>query len=517
MLRNWRFWVLAILLIGPPAVYIGLGSLWLMQRGWGLYAFMIWLASGVIFGLLSARWTKSARPVLPPIDWDAPRTFGPQDRKAWELVQNEAELADQVTMSQLTTADLYIDTGRRMAERLARHYHPNTTDPIEHVPVIEILTALELAAEDLVGLCREVPGGDMVTPAHWKKAVQAAGYLSKANEIYGYLLPFFQPTAGLMRLSTQKLMVAPAWKSMQQNVLRWFFRAYVNRLGTHLIELYSHRLSIGADQYRRLTRKAHLPPEVGTEAAPLVIAVAGARDSGKSALIAALEQARAGDLEPVRKRLAEGGFDEQLADLLNSAKLVEVESYTVHESEVARDRYTRRDAVAQAVEADLLLLVVDGTRVDFAADARFAEAWLEWFEKTPEREIPPALAVLTKTDRPEMTGEVEAPGSGGRAFVSRSARDAAVQARINDLRAVLPPGFHDIVPVGLGSTPPIGVSDRLLPELAPLLHRAERAGLIRHFHRHATRSKAGRFFSQVGRQGRRLWSSLASSRTRGRP
>ena len=40
-------------------------------------------------------------------------------------------------------------------------------------------------------------------------------------------------------------MARPAWRNMQQNLLRWFYRAYVNRLGTHLIELYSGRLSIG--------------------------------------------------------------------------------------------------------------------------------------------------------------------------------------------------------------------------------------------------------------------------------
>ena len=46
---------------------------------------------------------------------------------------------------------------------------------------------------------------------------------------------------------------------MQQNMLRWFYQAYVNRLGTHLIELLSGRLAIGADHYRRLTRRVACP------------------------------------------------------------------------------------------------------------------------------------------------------------------------------------------------------------------------------------------------------------------
>ena len=94
-------------------------------------------------------------------------------------------------MTKLTEIDTYLDAGKRMGLRLAAHYHPLSTDPIEHVPVIQLLTALELAAEDLGKLCREVPGGDMITPSFWKKAVQAVGFFQKANQVYGYLLPIF--------------------------------------------------------------------------------------------------------------------------------------------------------------------------------------------------------------------------------------------------------------------------------------------------------------------------------------
>ena len=62
---------------------------------------------------------------------------------------------------------------------------------------------------------------------------------------------------------------------MQQNMLRWFYQAYVNRLGAHLIELLSGRLAIGADQYRRLTRQVACPgarPEPTTYHRSLIIA-----------------------------------------------------------------------------------------------------------------------------------------------------------------------------------------------------------------------------------------------------
>jgi uncharacterized protein len=511
VVRNWRGWVLLILLVGPFLAYIGFGALWLAERSWLLYATSLWIASGIVFAILAARWTRSTRPLLPPLDWDAPHTFTPFDRQAWNLVQEEAQKGEAITSDELSTFDVYIDTGRRLARRLAAHYHPLSNDPIERVPVVELLTALELAAEDLNHLCHQVPGGDLVTPAHWKRAVQAAEYLNWANDIYTYLLPIFEPVSGLVRLGTQKLMVRPAWKNMQQNLLRWFYQAYVNRLGTHLIELYSGRLAIGTDQYRRLTRGS-TPVELAGEAGPpaLSIAVAGARDSGKSRLMASLESVRSGDLVSMKSKLEPAGFDEDSAERFRNARLLEVPRYTVSRTpETARDRATRRAAVVAAVDCDLLILVVDGGRDDFAADIRFAQEWDRWYLEHPGLAVPPALAVVTGVDRLEWGGAWRPPYDWSR---GQSTREIAVRARLDALRAALPPTLIDVVAVGLNDDVPFGVDEMVVPALASLLHRAQRASLIRYLHRTSTRSKAHRLIEQVGLYGRRLWSSLRAGR-----
>jgi uncharacterized protein len=511
-MRNWRSWVLLVLLVGPFVAYISFGALWLAQRRWLLYATSIWILSGIAFAILAARWTRSRRPLLPPLDWDAPHTFTPFDRQAWSLVQEEAQKGEAVKLDELSTFDVYIDTGRRLARRLAAHYHPLSNDPIEHVPVVEVLTALELAAEDLNHLCCQVPGGDMVTPAHWKRAVQAAEYLNWANDIYTYLLPIFEPVSGLVRLGTQKLMVRPAWKNMQQNLLRWFYQAYVNRLGTHLIELYSGRLVIGADQYRKLTRR-HTSVEATAAAPALTIAVAGARDSGKSLLIEALEQVKTGNLAGAKSQLELAGFDPALAERFRTASLEEVPSYMVAQGEEsARDRSTRRAAVNAAVDADLLILVIDGDRSDPSPDVKFAEEWVRWYSENPGLEVPPAMAVVTGADRPEWGGAWQPPHDWAN---GRSIRETAVRARLQALRAALPPAFTEVVAAGLGSDKPFGVAELVAPGLAKLLHRAERAALIRYFHRTSSRSKAYRLMTQVGLQGRRLWNNLKSGRRQG--
>lgn len=505
MLRNWRPWVLIVLLVGPILAYIGFGFLWLRERGWiWVYAASsLWIASGVILYILADRWTKSRQNLLPPIDWDAPRTFSEHDRKGWMLVQEEASKGETLSMQQLSEFDTYIEVGRALARRLAAHYQPLSTDPVEHVPVVELLSALELAAEDLNRLCRQVPGGDLITPAHWKRAVQVSGYIQKANDIYSYLLPIFQPLTGIPRLAAQKLMVRPAWKNMQQNLMRWFFTAFVNRLGTHLIELYSGRLSIGADQYRKLTRKGIDARATEEAMGPLVVAVAGAQDAGKSRLIAAIEAARAGDLGPVRVQLQTAGLDPSSAERLKTIRLVEVGYISRPGGETARERSTRRAAVEEAANADLMLLVIDAARDDTAADVDFARAWKAWFDSHPGREQPPALTVLTGADRPALGDGWKPPYQWS---TGHAPREAAVRARMAALRSVLPPGLTEIVAVGLPEEgPPFGVSEEVLPVLATLLHRSDRAHLLRHIQNQQGRSKVSRFISQVGQQGRHLW------------
>src|SRR5438105_11062375 len=143
MLKNWRACVLVILLVGPVLAYIGFGALWLAEHDWLLIAGALWVVSGILFSVLAARWTRSRQPILPPLDWDAPQTFSPRDRQAWTLVEEAAEQGDTAAFETLSEADLYIATGRALARRLAEHYHPLSQDPIEHVPVVELLTALE--------------------------------------------------------------------------------------------------------------------------------------------------------------------------------------------------------------------------------------------------------------------------------------------------------------------------------------------------------------------------------------
>jgi hypothetical protein len=511
LLREWRTGVLAILLIGPFLAYIGFGTLWLFEKGWLLPAVIAWIVAGGLFAILAARWTTSVRTVMPPLDWDAPRTFSPLDREAWKIVQDEAQESEKLSMESLIEGDRYVDTGRDLLKNLAAHYHPDSAHPLDEVPVVELLTALELAAEDLARLTRQVPGGDLITLSHWRRAIQMAGYISKANDLYALVSPFLNPLSGLTRIGTRELIVKPAWKNMQQNVLRWFFQAYVNRLGVHLIELFSGRLAIGADQYRRLTRRGSLPVVHGPDEA-LVVAVVGARESGKTRFIEAARQVFEGDDRPLRARLEGMGLEGPIVDRLKNVKYVEVPGYTTRstpEHDSRTDRNTRKDAVEASVDCDLLILVIDGQKGLRPADVAFAQDWDKFFLQHPNREAPPVLVVATGVDRPEF-GQVWAPPYDWAA--GRGVRESAVRTLFESLDAALPPGFSTFAAAGLPEKTPFGMVEHVLPALAAQLHRAERAALLRKLNALSGRSKVGRVASQLGQQGKNVWGYLKNRR-----
>lgn len=517
LMREWRTGVLLLLFFGPFLAYIGFGTLWLYEHGWIIPGVIGWIAAGGLFAILAARWTTSVRTVLPPLDWDAPRTFSPLDRQAWQIVEDEAQASEELAMETLIDGDRYIETGRILLQKLAVHYHPDTKHPLDEVPVVELLGALELAAEDLGKLTRQIPGGDLITLSHWRKALQMANYINKANDLYALVSPLLNPLSGLTRIGTRELIVKPAWKNMQQNVLRWFFQAYVNRMGVHLIELFSGRLAIGVDEYRRLTRRRPMSTIQTDVDEPLTVAVVGARESGKSRLIRAAREVFEGDDRPVRARLEGMGLDPTLVDRLRSVKYVEVPGYTTTgpaDRESRSDRTSREAAVSASVDADMLILSIDGGKGLRPADLAFAKAWDAHYLQNPNREAPPTLVVVTGVDRPEFGPAWQPPYDWG---AGQGAREAAVRGLFDSMRASLPPTFATFVAAGLPDATPFGVVEHILPAFAAQLHRAERAALLRRLNAAAGRSKVGRVMSQIGRQGKSVWTHLKNRRKASKP
>ena len=248
---TWRGLVLALLYLLPPIVYFCLGAWWLIENGLILYGVMGWIISTILFSWLSRRWLEEGVNILPPLDWEKPWTFAPRDAEAWKIIQDTAERASDLSLDQLTRMEVYQETSEELARRVSACYYPNVENPLDKLPILDLIVAIELAAEDLEGLCRQVPAMDQLTPGHLKGLSKAMGFAQTAHELYNFALPVFRPVTGLPRLIVQKLVAEPAWKQTKEGIQRWLFRAYVNRLGVHLVELSSGRLRGGSAAYRR--------------------------------------------------------------------------------------------------------------------------------------------------------------------------------------------------------------------------------------------------------------------------
>jgi hypothetical protein len=481
MFKSWKTWVLITLLAGPYAVYIGLGFLWLIQHGWWVAtaAGFVGFGSGVLFYLLAAKWTKQNIEVLPPIDWESPGSFAPIDREAWALVEHESQEAESVSIEAMSKANFYLDSGRKLAEQLAKHYHPETADAIEGVPIIELLTALELAAEDLNSLVRQVPGGDLITTGHWKSAVQAAGWISKANKVYSFLLPAINPMTGFSRLASQHLMVKPAWRNVQDNLLRWFYQAYVNRLGIHLIELYSGRLVIGAEQYRKIIRKPGDPKNETVE--QIDVAVVGARGSGHDDFASKLRENLLHAPDEIRTRLKTAGLSNTSTEIVLKSSWHDIVGYSEsNEGLTPREKASLDASVVLATDSDLLVCLIDDRLGTLSMDIMFLNEWSQWFEAHPTRERPPVIVLATTTD----------------------------DSRLDTIKAVLPATVDQIVQLDLSLTDPLDRFDVLLRVLEGAIPQAERAVLLRQMSVISNRSKSGRLFKQIGESGKWLWNSV---------
>ena len=106
--------------------------------------------------------------------------------------------------------------------------------------------------------------------------------------------------------------ISQPFQMLQQNLLVWFYTAFLHRTGTYLIDVYSGRLRIGVRRYRELVlgQSGDGLPQAPTEDAAdqvhrVTITVMGQVKAGKSSLINALlgEQRAQTDVLPATSEI----------------------------------------------------------------------------------------------------------------------------------------------------------------------------------------------------------------------
>src|SRR5262249_2251258 len=142
----------------------------------------------------------------------------------------------------------YLDTARAMAQELAQFYHPKTTDPVSNLTIPEILAVVELASHDLAEMTQQyLPGGHLLTVANWRQAKQITDWYQTVSNVWGAIRAVLTPVNTAVRYLATKAGMSTPLQLLQQNLILWFYTAFLNRLGTYLIDLNSGRLRVGAE------------------------------------------------------------------------------------------------------------------------------------------------------------------------------------------------------------------------------------------------------------------------------
>ncbi|MFO0876930.1 MAG: GTPase [Gemmataceae bacterium] len=527
-MSRWRIALVLVLISVPIFVWAAVGSYYLWSIGWGFWAWWPLMAM-VMLGYGLAWYWQSKKQLLRPPDFEVPVQWTDRDRQALQIVQRHAEAGEKLSLESMGDASLYLKTAQDLARDLAAFYHPGATDPTDYLTVPELLSVVELASHDLRKLVDEhLPGGHLLTVQDWKRARMVQDWYQRGSNLWWTLSAIFNPLQTGLRYMAAQAGIGTPMRMLQQNLLRWFYTAFVQRMGHYLIELNSGRLRVGADRYRELVdqlakqqkvsvleKQAAGPFAPGTDGSSdasdqiqqITITVMGQTKVGKSSLINALlgeQRARTGVTPSTmgidRYELMTPGIPTRL--ILND---------TVGYGHQG----PRADQVSQTAElarqSDLLFLVLHARNPGRQADLSLLDQLKAWFTARPEVKVPPVIAVITHVDllSPMMEWNPPYDWVGGTRPKENSIREAVVT-----VREQLGERLVSVVPVCTSPGKEYGIEDALLPAVANWLDELQGVALLRALKAEADRDRMVRVFRQLMASGKfaaeRLWDAAGS-------
>ncbi|HLJ92229.1 MAG TPA: GTPase [Gemmataceae bacterium] len=513
-MSHWRVLVLLLLAAAPVVFLAGLGSYFLWERHWGFAAWWPMFACWAAAYALGWYWARKQSLLRRP-DFSPPAASTERDRQAWQLVEARAQRSGELPPDRLLEFSFYVDTAQEMALELARSYHPGATDPIAQLTIPEILAVVELAAHDLAQLVDQyLPGGHLLTINHLRQARKAADWYQTANTVYWLVAALFSPVETGLRYAASQVGVSRPWQMLQQNLLVWFYTAYVHRVGAYLIEVNSGRLRVGVERYRELVQgqpsdgqalAGETRPEPAVQ--PVTITVMGQVKSGKSSFINALlgEQQAQTDVLPMTSSITRY----QLQPEGMSARFVLLDTVGYGHTGPKEDQVKATQEAVQ--QSDLVCLVLHARNPARQADVEMLEALQSWFRSHPALKMPPILGVLTHMDLLSPAMEWAPPYHWER---PEQPKERQIQQAHATVREQLGQYLVGCVPVCTAQGRVYGIEEWLLPTMVELLDEAKSVALLRCLKAEADAGKIRKVFQQLlaaGQQiGVQLWQAARS-------
>jgi predicted GTPase len=500
LLNRWRLGVIVALLVLPFAIPVGVGVYEMAAEGWWLLLGGPLLACMATAGALAVYWHRRRLLVRLHIAQG-------DDEGALKIVEERALRAATLDPMELTTTSLYVRTARELAAALAKHYRPDTPDPVGALTIVEVLTVTERVARDLAeAVDRYLPGGKLLTVNQWRRAAEWAQSARSGVETATKFKPvadvaslMFQMKKGLAKvpsLTTIALRLGTAAfgevrERLQKNVPVLVYELFVRQVGVYLIELYSGRLPLAADEV--------VEEEPVEEVARVTVTVLGQVKAGKSSLINALlgEQRARTDVLPATATIQD--YQLQLEGIPTALRLRDTVGYA-HTGPRDDQVEATRDA---AQHSDLLLLVLHARNPARQADATMLERLEAWFASRPDLKLPPLVVVMTHIDllSPAMEWQPPYDWRQPQRPKARSIHDA-VQAARTQL------GRHlegaPVVPVCAAAGKTYGIDEELLPAMMALLGEAQAVGLLRVLRAELDAGKARKVVRQLWEAGKQM-------------
>lgn len=505
-ISRWRLILVATLLLLPVVMMAGVG-------GWTLWTSGHWYW---LSWTLPICWTIAWLMLrfAPRIDFKIPEIgtkshWTPRDHEAYAIVDAERQRISEYSSEQLADPKFYVDRSIEIATRFARHYHPNATDPLGPVSVIELLTAAQLVAEDIENLLnKNVPGSHLITVSQWRMLAHAPSWWRTATNLNWLIAVLINPMS-VARYGLTKVFVDPLFTMLQSNLLGAFYILFVNQLGFYLIELNSGRLRGGSANYREWKRKRDLAqqPQAEASAEPVdvvepvsvKIAVIGQVKAGKSSLVNCLlgEQRAAVDVLPLTRTVQRY----QLEIEGQQERLILLDTPGYNDSGATTEQMS--DTREAARDADLVLLVLDACSPGKKSDVETLDSLAAWFREQNRFKPPAIVAVVSKIDGLSPVMEWAPPYDWEK---PTRPKERNIRAAMDYVKQSFGDRVDSIVPVCSAREQGrvYGFEEYLLPTLMLLLEEARAVSLVRSLHRDYDRQRAWQVVSQLASAGMKI-------------
>jgi predicted GTPase len=308
---------------------------------------------------------------------------------------------------------------------------------------------------------------------------------------------------------------------LQINLLVWLYTAYVQRVGTYLVELNSGRLRIGLPRYRELLRRQReadgrlgpAPPREAPAEAPVedvrrvTLTLMGQVKAGKSSVVNGLlgEQQARTDVLPATSEVTR--YELQPEGIPTRLVLLDTVGYG-H----AGPREDQVKATSEAAQqSDLLLLVLHARNPARQADLAMLQQLAAWFAARPDLKMPRVLAVLTHIDLLSPAMDWSPPYNWEQ---PQRPKEKSIDAALAAVREQLGEYLVGVVPVCTAAGKVYGIEEWLLPALAEMLDEAHAVGLLRVLRIEFDKEKVRKVFRQMKavakEAGKLLWRALTA-------